>query len=245
LIIINADDWGRSRADTDAALACYREGRITSVTAMVFMKDSERAAELAKDGEMDVGLHVNLTQQFTGNCGDSLLRSYHNSIVRYLTGGRYRFLVYNPALRKAFQYAYQAQADEFIRLYGRKHSHVDGHHHMHLCANMLIGKVIPAGEKVRRNFTFFPGESGFVKVTYRRLVDRWLASRYRMTDFFFALSESMRDGRLKRIAKVAESASVELMAHPARAEECAFLLSDNYLDVICELGTDTYKALNS
>jgi predicted glycoside hydrolase/deacetylase ChbG (UPF0249 family) len=49
MLIINADDWGRSVAETDAALRCYREGRITSVNAMVFMQDSERAARLTKD----------------------------------------------------------------------------------------------------------------------------------------------------------------------------------------------------
>ena len=64
MIIVNADDWGRSRSDTDAALACYKEERITSVSAMVFMEDSARAAELAKEMGIDVGLHINLTQPF-------------------------------------------------------------------------------------------------------------------------------------------------------------------------------------
>jgi predicted glycoside hydrolase/deacetylase ChbG (UPF0249 family) len=48
VLIINADDWGRSPAETDAALDCFSNGRITSVTAMVFMADSKRAADLAK-----------------------------------------------------------------------------------------------------------------------------------------------------------------------------------------------------
>ena len=65
MLIINADDWGRSVAETDAALRCYKEGRITSVSAMVFMEDSERAAELAKENELDVGLHLNFTDKFT------------------------------------------------------------------------------------------------------------------------------------------------------------------------------------
>ena len=45
MLIINADDWGRSVAETNAALRCYEEARITSASAMVFMADSERAAE--------------------------------------------------------------------------------------------------------------------------------------------------------------------------------------------------------
>ena len=44
MLTVNADDWGRSRAETDAALQCHGKKRITSVSAMVFMEDSERAA---------------------------------------------------------------------------------------------------------------------------------------------------------------------------------------------------------
>ncbi len=35
MLIINADDFGRSAAETDAALRCYRTARLTSVSAMV------------------------------------------------------------------------------------------------------------------------------------------------------------------------------------------------------------------
>jgi predicted glycoside hydrolase/deacetylase ChbG (UPF0249 family) len=35
MLILNADDSGRSRAETDAVLRCYQEGRIFSVSAMV------------------------------------------------------------------------------------------------------------------------------------------------------------------------------------------------------------------
>ena len=55
MLIINADDFGRSVAETDAALRCYVAGRITSVSAMVFMADSERSAELAKENALAVG----------------------------------------------------------------------------------------------------------------------------------------------------------------------------------------------
>ena len=69
MIIINADDWGGWASATDAALACHREGRITSVSAMVFMADSERAAAIAQERSIDVGLHLNLTTPFSApNC---------------------------------------------------------------------------------------------------------------------------------------------------------------------------------
>ena len=66
MLIINADDWGRSIMETDATLRCYKVGRVTSVSAMMFMSDSERAAELARENGVDTGLHLNFSEPFTG-----------------------------------------------------------------------------------------------------------------------------------------------------------------------------------
>src|SRR6266496_591976 len=155
MLIINADDWGRSVRETDAAFRCYKKGRVTSVSAMVFMADSERAAELAKEDNLEVGLHLNFTEKFTAPGITTTLANYHNRIVRFLTRNRYSQVLYNPFLRREFSYSYQAQADEFARLFGKAPSHIDGHHHMHLCGNLLFSNVIPAGMKMRRNFSFW------------------------------------------------------------------------------------------
>src|SRR5580658_11155166 len=47
-VIINADDWGRDKDVTDRSLECVSQGVLSSVSAMVFMEDSERAAALAQ-----------------------------------------------------------------------------------------------------------------------------------------------------------------------------------------------------
>lgn len=242
MIIINADDWGRSRTETDLALSCYREGRITSVSAMVFMEDSARAADLAKEVGIDVGLHLNLSERFTGEVRIGSLRDYHDRIVCFLALNKYAFLFYKPSLRKEFRYVYQAQVDEFVRLYQRTPSHINGHHHQHLCANMLLDRVIPTGEKVRRNFHFWPGEKGLLNRTYRRFVDLLLARRYRLTDFFFALSQCLQSERLTRVTELAETATVEMMTHPANAVELAYLMSDNFLASLSKLEKGTYSA---
>ena len=163
MLIINADDWGRSAVETDAALRCYKAGRITSVSAMVFMANSERAAELAKENQVDAGLHLNFSETFTGKNNSKRLSECHNRLVRYLRRNKYSQLFYNPFLRKAFSYSYQAQVEEFERLFGKPPSYIDGHHHMHLCANLLLSKLIPAGMKIRRNFSFWPGEKSWVE----------------------------------------------------------------------------------
>lgn len=243
MIIVNADDLGRSPTETDAALACYKEGRITSVSAMVFMEDSARASELAKEAGIDVGLHINLTQRFSGQVRDRSLGDYHDRVAGFLTVHKYASLIYNPALRRPLRYVYQAQVDEFIRLYGKAPSHLDGHQHQHLCVNMLIDSVIPEGAKVRRNFHFWPGEKGLLNRTYRRLVDRRLASRYRLTDFFFALSQCLRGDRMTRVVELARTTTVEIMTHPVNPNEHSYLMSDSYASAIDGLKKGTYSNL--
>ncbi len=240
MLIINADDWGGWRQATDSALACVGCGRITAVTAMVFMDDSERAAELAIEGGLDVGLHLNFTAPFTGPQISPLLRQSQALVQRFLKRSKYAVVVYHPLLRREFRYLYQAQVEEFMRLYSRPPSHVDGHQHKHLCANMLLESIIPPGQMVRRSFSFWPGEKGWLNRSYRRLVDTWLARRYRTTDFFFSLLECLRLNRLDRVAGLSRTANVELMTHPEIPDERAFLQSDEYSAWVRDLPRGTY-----
>jgi len=243
MIIVNADDWGCTRNDTDKALSCYRKDRITSVSAMVFMEDSCRAADLANDIGIDVGLHLNLDQSFTGKTNLPQLDEYHNRVNRFFKVNKYAFLFYNPALRSQFRYVYQAQVEEFMRLYERPPSHIDGHHHLHLCANMLMDNIIPKHEKVRRNFSFWPGEKNFLNRTYRYLIDIWLAKRYILTDYFLDLSQCLKTQNLARVAELSRTATVELMTHPANSYEYAYLMSDNHIGILHKLGKGTYALL--
>jgi YdjC-like protein/SIS domain len=80
MLIVNADDLGRSKAETDAAMVCYAKGRITSTSAMVFMTDSERASEAASGAGLDVGLHVNFSEEFSVGSVPTELRKAHDQI---------------------------------------------------------------------------------------------------------------------------------------------------------------------
>jgi len=228
MIIVNADDWGRSKRETNISYECYRLAKITSVTAMVFMEDSKRAAEIATERRIPTGLHLNFSEPFSDGQGNSTLTSHHQRIMKFLRCGRLTQLFYNPLLAKAFEYVFRAQVDEFTRLYGKAPTHFDGHQHMHLCGNMLVACLIPRGEKVRRSFSFGAGEKGFVNRGYRSLVNRRLAAHYRLTDYFFALSQHRSFERFARICRLATDASVELMTHPVVAAEEAFMMSNEY-----------------
>jgi len=244
MLIVNADDWGRTAAETDAALRCHAMGRITSVTAMVFMEDSERAARLALEHGVDVGLHLNFSQPFTAPPrARPMVARRQERVCRYINSTKYASLVYNPALRRDFVDTYQAQAEEFQRLYGKAPTHVDGHHHKHLCGNVLLGDVIPAGQKVRRNFFFWPSEKGRLNRAYRKVSDHLLARRYRSTDYFFALSQCLKGDRLARVLELAQTHAVEVMTHPASPQEQDCLMSDRYLAQLERLDRGSYSSL--
>jgi predicted glycoside hydrolase/deacetylase ChbG (UPF0249 family) len=228
MLIVNADDLGRSKSATNNALSCYTRQRITSASAMVFMEDSERAAELILKSGIDVGLHLNFSEGFTGGFIPERLRHSQVRICRFLSTSKYALVLYNPLLSEQFREVFHAQYSEFVRLYGRAPSHLDGHHHMHLASNMLIDKIMPFGARVRRSFSFWNDEKNFVNRLYRASVDRWLGRRYRLTDYFLALSHHPTLTRLERVIRLAESSNVELMVHPEVREEYDLLMSDSY-----------------
>jgi chitin disaccharide deacetylase len=231
MLFVNADDFGLDREATDRILCCYHRGAISRASAMTFMRDSERAAEAAKQSSFPMGLHLNLTRQFSGSTVNQNLRRHHLAVASYLNRRKINQFIFNPLLGRSLEYVCRAQWDEFVRLYGQGPKHLDGHHHMHLCMNMLLCSPLPSGLKLRRNFTFLPGERNPVNRLYRRLVDRYLACRYPVTDHFFSLIP-IEGKRLTRILELAASSDVELMVHPGRDGEYAFLMSEGWAALI-------------
>lgn len=228
-LIINADDWGRDRQTTDRIFECVAGGTVSSTSAMVFMGDSERAAAIARERGVDAGLHLNFTTRFSAaNCPTRLLER-QNQIAAYLLRRRINQVVYHPGLTSSFEYVAAAQLDEYRRIYGAEPQRVDGHHHMHLCANVLFQGLLPRGMVVRRNFSFQAGEKGLVNRLYRKGVDRMLARRHRLVDFLFALPPLNSQDRLERILALARRSVVEVETHPANADEYRFLTGDEVL----------------
>jgi hypothetical protein len=206
-----------------------RRGTVSAVSAMVFMEDSCRAAALSREHGIDAGLHLNFTSRFTGRGCPERLVERHNGVASYLRSHRLAQLVFNPALMKSFDYVVAAQIDEFRRLYGCDPARLDGHHHMHLCANVLLQRLLPAGTVVRRNFSFRRDEKSALNRTYRRFVDARLVRRHRLTDFLFALPPLAPPDRLERIFALARAHVIELETHPVRPEEYRFLTEGELL----------------
>jgi predicted glycoside hydrolase/deacetylase ChbG (UPF0249 family) len=222
-LIVNADDWGRDALTTAKIMDCLRNQSVSSVSAMVFMEGSEAAAEMAHAENVDAGLHLNLTTSFSSAQIPAALLRHQQRVAGYLSRHRLGTTVFHPGLVRSFDYVVTAQLDEYRRLYGKLPDHIDGHHHMHLCANVILAGLLPEGSMVRRNFTFWPGEKSVFNRLYRRGVDSVLARRHRLTDYFFSLPPLEPVARLQRIFALAQRFVVEVETHPPNPDEYRFL----------------------
>ena len=228
-LIINADDWGRDRETTERIRECALRGTVSSVSAMAFMEDSERAATVACESGVGAGLHLNLTTTFSAPNCPARLAEQQQKLAAYLRGNRLAQVIYHPGLARSFEYVVSAQLDEYLRLYGTPPNRIDGHHHMNLCANVLLGRLLPAGTVVRRNFSFQPGEKSLWNRLYRAGVDHIVARRHGLADFFFSLPPLEPPSRLQRIFSLASEFMVEVETHPVRSDEYSFLMGEEIL----------------
>jgi chitin disaccharide deacetylase len=224
ILIINADDWGSDRKTTDCILECAGRHAISSASGMVFMEDSERAAALALEQNIDIGLHLNLTETFSGRNVPGRLQEHHAQVACFLLRHRFSQILYHPGLATSFEYLAKAQQEEFHRIYGEAPRRIDGHHHMHLSENVLSGKLLPGGTIVRRNFSFVGEQKSWANRKYRRFLDGRLQRRHQLVDFLFSLVP-IQTGRLERIFSYAQWALVELETHPVNPDEFEFLTS--------------------
>jgi predicted glycoside hydrolase/deacetylase ChbG (UPF0249 family) len=216
---------------------------------MMFMSGSERAAHIAIDtGISGIGLHVNFSEPFSSDTMNNTIREYQSRIVSFLGASKYHRLLFNPWLTHHFKAVYQAQFDEFVQLYKRYPSHIDGHHHMHLCTNMMLQGCYPKGLRLRTTHTFASHEKNIINRLYRNLVSYLIYKQYKSTDCFYDIEPIIRQGhqrveRLREIVLKAGRASIELMAHPERQDEYDYLMSGEFAQIIERVDKSSFEAL--
>jgi len=95
---------------------------------------------------------------------------------------------------------------------------------MHLCANVLLGGLLPRRTIVRRHFSHEPGEKVLRNGAFRAFTGAFLSRRHRLVDFFFSLPPLERPNRLQRIFSLARQSVVEIETHPVNPNEYRFLV---------------------
>jgi hopanoid biosynthesis associated protein HpnK len=132
-LIVNADDFGRSRSINEAVIRAHREGILTTASLMVNEAACGEAVELAKQHPtMGVGLHLTLLMGHS-----ALLPRDIPGLVN--EGGEFL----NDPVKVGFQYFFRRQLREQLRkeihaqfarfrATGLPLDHVNGHLHLHL-----------------------------------------------------------------------------------------------------------------
>lgn len=223
MLIINADDWGCDAHTTNRVLACVESGSISSVSAMVFMEDSERAAAVARDRGIDAGLHLNLDTAFTKAPIAGKLVEHQDRLARFL---RHPFSrpFFHPGLVRSFEYVVSSQLAEYDRLYGAPPRRIDGHHHLHLAANVFFSGQLPLDAVLRPHFSWEPGEKRIRNSMFRCYAKLMLARSHRTVHELFALPP-LEPKRLLNIFNKSREIDIEVETHPTNPAEFEFLTS--------------------
>ncbi len=124
-LVINADDFGYTKANTDGIVEGYKKGIVRSTTAMCNMPYLEYAKKRAEEcPDLGIGVHLTLTM------GKSLTQN------KTLTDENGRFL--KQAIIKSKELdmeevylEWKAQIEKYIEVFGHLPSHLDSHHSVH------------------------------------------------------------------------------------------------------------------
>jgi predicted glycoside hydrolase/deacetylase ChbG (UPF0249 family) len=243
MLIINADDFGLNEESTNNIHNCFLHGRISTTTAMVFMQDSERAAKIASANKYEVGLHVNFTELFTADNVNETEKYRQNKLVRFYSSNKYNRLLYNPFLSKDVKLCFKAQLEEFVRLYGKMPSHIDGHHHIHLCSNVIIDKIIPSHFTVRAGVSFEKSEKSTLNRLYRNIVNTLVKKRHLCVDKFYVMDSQLIRSGIQHIVEKSKTCNVELSSHPEMSDSYEFLMGDDFLRFIAPTTLGKYSDL--
>jgi len=128
LLIVNADDFGRSAGIDDGIVRAHREGIVTSTTFMTNAPSAAHAASLARaTPTLDLGVHLVLTYARPLSEPARI-----RSLVRE-DGSFWRpaELLARPIDRSEALTEYRAQYARARELSGREPTHVDTHHWVH------------------------------------------------------------------------------------------------------------------
>ena len=128
-LIVNADDYGRTKGVSAGIRHAHLHGIVTSTTAMMNMPDVEAALRqaLAECPRLGLGVHLVLTS------GKPLLPAEKvHSLLKDGTHfpGLEDFVERLPAVNPGEVVAeWRAQIERFVSITGRKPDHLDSHHH--------------------------------------------------------------------------------------------------------------------
>lgn len=206
LLIVNADDLGRTAGINDGIFEAHRRGIVSSATLMVGFEAAGTAArQLASHPRLGVGLHVTLT-----GAAPTLPARRVPSLVE--ADGR--FPAKPEGLRAPARSELLAEIGNQLALFhdlvGRAPTHLDSHHHSHRHPAVLEALIeVARSERL-------PVRASSPAVA-RRLAETGIATTDAFVERFFG-AEARLDVLLEILDGLGPGAT-ELMCHPARVDD--------------------------
>jgi hopanoid biosynthesis associated protein HpnK len=264
-LIVNADDFGRSRSINAAVIRAHREGILTSASLMVNEPACAEAVALARENpRLGVGLHLTLLLGHSALPPERIPglvnRRGEFSDNPVSTGMRYFF---NRSLREQLRMEIHAQFDRF-RATGLPLDHVNGHLHLHLHPAVFRLLMEDAEELGFRHFRLTrdclarsrrtTGGRWFYRV-FHAAIHEWLSSRareplrqrrVRHAQITFGLLQDSRvdeDYVLKLLPELPPGDS-ELYSHPSLDKfkhEFDALISPRVKELVNQLGIELIR----
>ena len=203
-LIINADDFGRTRGINYGIVEAIKNGVLSSTTIMMNMPYAEHAINLAKkEGITSIGVHLTFIEK-------SL------SLGKTLVDKDGIFKKYPELMKEAdieeIKTEMRVQIDKLIDM-GIKPTHLDGHHHVHLYSLKMAEAVFAVAKEYD-----LPVRIGKAGKTTRAGEEIVIPSFLRTIDFFedsyYADKVGAEDFKVRVEAAMAYDI-VELMCHPA------------------------------
>jgi chitin disaccharide deacetylase len=232
VLIVNADDLGATPSATDPAIECFDAGALTSATAMVWMHDSGRAARLARERALPVGLHLNLTLPFADPSAPADVRSRQLALTGEFDRDSWRRSARGDLAEAEIARSIEDQLERFSEQFGQA-SHLDGHHHVHVHPAVLA--------QLPRSLPIRPPLAGAER---RTLGQRWLRRRFRGADTCLPFQQVHPAlGGDIALLDAARHRVVEVMVHPALPQEREALLSAEWRAALARLPLGSYRDL--
>lgn len=141
-LIINADDFGLSKAVNYGIIEAHKHGVVTSTTALVTAEAFRECKQLALENPLlSVGIHLNIT------LGKPLVK--HLTLVDE-NNNFFTKMEYIEDFMKSQEELYlewKAQIEYFIEVMEVKPTHIDSHHHVH-----MLPKALPIVRRLAKEY---------------------------------------------------------------------------------------------
>lgn len=236
-LIVNGDDFGRSRSLTEGVIAAFERGILTSTSIVAGGQDFENAVAQAKlHSGLGVGVHLAI-DEYRPLCSPGRIASLVGPDGAFRSRARMlRNIFLGRVVSEELRREWEAQVARVVDA-GLRPSHLDGHGHCHATPPMaeLVADVaarfgIPAVRRPAEPLLHIGEVSAFSPARYlekilvraagTRAATHW-RGRLRYPDEFAGFIEAgqLRPSRLESLATSLHSGVTELMAHPGVSDD--------------------------